>query len=146
MNTYYVTEDSFPHLQRSSAIVQKVEVEVSPVENAIHSIVKKNKELLEIITKFERTTTATTAGSSANVNISPFTMILKGCIDAAVNGGVNMYKSAFLGPEYLAAAVPGTADVTARKQQVARLQDALFQQLDILEKGTRDTHRAMFTC
>lgn len=33
-------------------------------------------------------------------NINPFTMVLKGVIDAAVNGGVFKYQDAFFVPEY----------------------------------------------
>ena len=36
-------------------------------------------------------------------NINPFTMVLKGVIDAAVNGGVKRYQEAFFAPEYIVA-------------------------------------------
>ena len=88
-NYYYVTEDSFPTIHRRSEIIQKAEVLVSPIDYALVTVMEKNKEIVQIISKHE----------SGKENISPFTMVLKGVIDAAVNGGVHMYKDAFFNAE-----------------------------------------------
>ena len=67
-NTYYLTEDAFPTIHRRTEITKKTEINVSPIDNAINTVVDKNKELNHIIAKHE----------SGKENISPFTMVLKG--------------------------------------------------------------------
>ena len=118
-NMYSITEDAFPTIHRRSEIIQKLEVMVSPIDNALNSILEKNKELQQIVFKHENGT---------KENISPFTMILKGVIDAAVNGGVNIYRDAFFSPEYL-------NENSDKKLTVIKLKESLVEQLDILEKG-----------
>lgn len=49
-------------------------------------------------------------------NINPYTMVLKGVIDAAVNGGADKYRSAFFVPEYIAENPDHAARVTGLKQ------------------------------
>ena len=84
-NTYYITEDTFPTIHRRSQIIRKDVKESHPIENAFKSVQEKNKELEEFNSKF----------ASENAQLQSFTMILKGTIDAAVNGGTEKYKDAF---------------------------------------------------
>ena len=63
---------------------------MSPVENALKTIVQKNEELREIIDQYDH--------SERKQNINPFTMALNGVIDAAVNGGVGKYSEVFFAP------------------------------------------------
>lgn len=37
-NTYFVTESSFPTILRRLQVIKKVDIEVSPIDNAIHSV------------------------------------------------------------------------------------------------------------
>ncbi len=67
-------------------------------------------------------------GSSRDLNINPFTMVLNGVIDAAVAGGVAMYQKAFLTPAY-ASANPGDMPL------INKLKNNILYQVDILEKG-----------
>jgi len=71
-------------------------------------------------------------GSSRDLNINPFTMVLNGVIDAAVAGGVAMYQKAFLTPAY-ASANPGDMPL------INKLKNNILYQVDILEKGTFST-------
>ncbi|EGG21230.1 SH3 domain-containing protein [Cavenderia fasciculata] len=119
INNYYILQDSFPTIHRRSEIVRRYEVELSPIDNAVNSVMSKNTELNEMSIKHE---------NGNDTNISPFTMILKGVIDAAVNGGVNMYKQVFFSKEYL-------VDNPDKKETVDRLKSALSQQVIILEKS-----------
>jgi len=91
---------------------------LSPIDNAVDTIQKKNNELLEIITKHE----------NGKENISPFTMVLKGVIDAAVNGGVSLYQEAFFTTEYL-------KENPDKQAAVTKLKQTLNEQIDILAKG-----------
>ena len=58
-------------------------MELTPLENAIESILSKNRELAEIIEAYQ-------ADSSLNVN--RLSMVLNGVIDANVNGGIANYQ------------------------------------------------------
>jgi len=89
-------------------------------------MVNKNVELGEMIQKYERGT---------ETNISPFTMVLKGVIDAAVNGGVNLYKQAFFVPEYV-------LQNPSHVGSVEMLKKCLSEQVNVLEKGLK-THGRM---
>eukprot|EP01114_Cavostelium_apophysatum_P014920 TRINITY_DN3977_c0_g1_i2.p1 TRINITY_DN3977_c0_g1~~TRINITY_DN3977_c0_g1_i2.p1 ORF type:complete len:1173 (+),score=379.10 TRINITY_DN3977_c0_g1_i2:1536-5054(+) len=119
MNTYYVTKNTFPSIHRASPIIEKSESEVHPIDNAIHAVQAKNKEILEIITKYEL---------GSRENISPFTMVLKGVVDAAVNGGFRLYRDAFLVPDYL-------LKEPEKKPGVFKLKESLRDQFETLEKG-----------
>lgn len=109
MNAYYYTEDTFPTTHRRSEIIKKTITELPPIDNAYNAIKNKNQEIVgklavsqfndhftyfsaEMTTKYDR-------GTEQNIN--PYTMVLKGVIDAAVNGGVEKYKAAFFVPEYV---------------------------------------------
>lgn len=59
---------------------------------------------------------------------SGFTMALKGVIDAAVNGGVDIYKKAFFTEEY-------EKNNPTHSTHIVHLKALLEQQIQILEKG-----------
>ena len=89
---YVFTEDSFPAVHSRSKIVKQEVVERSPIETAVRSIEKKTADI-------ERMCSALQSGADAPVNA--LTMALNGVIDAEVNGGLRMYREAFLVPAYL---------------------------------------------
>ncbi|KYQ89326.1 SH3 domain-containing protein [Tieghemostelium lacteum] len=117
-NYYYFIQDTFPTIHRRSEIIKRTEIELAPIDNAVNSIIGKNVELIEMIAKHEH---------AAESNTSHFTMVLKGVIDAAVNGGVNLYKEVFFSPEYL-------VENPTKKDSVDRLKLSLSNQVAILEK------------
>jgi len=64
---------------------------VTPLQNAINSVVEKTGELKTLITKYSE---------HPETNPQPFIMLLNGVICAAVNCGTWMYREAFLSDEY----------------------------------------------
>ncbi|ELR23221.1 SH3 domain containing protein [Acanthamoeba castellanii str. Neff] len=122
MNYYFTSEEAFPGVVRRSEIVSVSTSELSPIDNAIINIVDKNMELEKMIETFS------VPGGSGNV--SPFTMVLKGVIDAAVNGGVMRYEQAFLNNGY-AEEHPDHAD------KVDLLRSVLDQQIAVLDRGLK---------
>lgn len=60
-----------------------LQVEMSPLENAIEVLENKNQQLKTLITQCQ---------TRQMQNINPLTMCLNGVIDAAVNGGVSRYQ------------------------------------------------------
>jgi len=117
-NTYLITEDSFPTIHRRSEVIKKVEVTLSPVENAVNSIKDKNKELVANIEKYYQ----------SKEYASPFTMLLNGVIDAAVNGGVEKYADAFLSNTFV-------GQNPDKKPLVEDLKEGFKKQATLLEKG-----------
>jgi len=88
--TIMATDETFPTSSRRLEISKITKVEKSPIQNAVEAMHAKNEELHFLCQKYR--------ASSENVN--PLTMSIKGAVDAAVNGGVPMYRAAFFGPEY----------------------------------------------
>jgi hypothetical protein len=116
-NWYMVTEDAFPTVHTRSEVVKKVVVETTPVQNAIAMIADKNREIQQVTAKQEA------AGST-------LTLVLKGVIDAAVNGGTTLYIHAFLNDSYLQSK---PQDISLCEQ----LHTLLEQQIPLLEEGLK---------
>jgi len=121
-NTFYFTEDTFPTVQRRSIIVRQETTELSPIECAYKTILEKNKELKDLIEKHspERPPPFPPLGE--------LTMVLKGAIDAAVNGGTELYKDAFFNAQF-------EQENPDKKHLVAVLKEALATQIEELEAG-----------
>ncbi|KAI8393718.1 uncharacterized protein BYT42DRAFT_609489 [Radiomyces spectabilis] len=94
-----VCEESFPTIARRSKIVSITVKEVSPIENAVVAMENKNRELEELQKKY-MVYVVQSRPPSGPININPFSMALNGAVDAPVNGGVPLYKKAFLTTEY----------------------------------------------
>ena len=90
---FLYVKDAFPSSRCRSVVTKRVEVIVTPLENAVSSVVDKTKELHTLIAKFN---------DHPEENPQPFIMLMNGVICAAVNGGTWMYKEAFLGEDYRA--------------------------------------------
>ena len=73
----------FHFIDRVILNVFNLQEELSPLQNATHSISSKNKELALIVTTFE---------TYPEENINPLSMVLNGVIDANVNGGISKYQ------------------------------------------------------
>ncbi|KAI8980817.1 hypothetical protein BDB01DRAFT_851559 [Pilobolus umbonatus] len=97
----FVCEDKFPTIVRRSKIIAITKSEVSPIENAVIAMENKNRELMALEKKYSAYLNNGASNSTTHpVNISPFSMSLNGAVDAPVNGGVPLYKKAFLTKEY----------------------------------------------
>lgn len=96
MKTVFTCEESFPSTARRSKVVSVEDLEISPIENAVLAMENKNAELMALERKYAAYLTQRSKQSNVQVNISPFSMALNGAVDAPVNGGVSLYKKAFL--------------------------------------------------
>ncbi|CAO3663881.1 unnamed protein product [Rhizopus stolonifer] len=126
----FVCEDQFPNIVRRSLIVSVHTKEVSPIENAVGAMENKNKELVSLEKKY-----AAYLVSRSSVNINPFSMSLNGAVDAPVNGGVPLYKKAFLSQEYW-------NKHPEMRPLITRLQKAIVDQVCIIEKCL-ETHNRL---
>ena len=136
--TIFYTEENFPCRSRRSRIVQMITFELKPIENAIIAIRTKTRQLEALQKQFSsyqgpkgrRPTSILNLrnsfnGSSSNtpldMNTNPFTMALKGAIDAPVNGGIPMYKAAFISPD--------RSDIDSTPQLRGSLQESIDEQV-----------------
>lgn len=117
MDIIYTTKDNFPTITDRSEIIEVETKEVTPIENAVQTIRSKNVELSKLAEQYKDSTE----------NASPFTMVLSGTIDAAVSGGVENYKKAFLDPDYL-------KQNPQHKIFIDELCDAFTYQLEVLSE------------
>lgn len=102
--TVLTCEDSFPTILRRSEVIKVQVVELSPIENAVIAMENKNREFLALERKFGGyLSQLKSMQGGGSVNVNPFSMALNGAVDAPVNGGVPMYKNAFLTDEFLVA-------------------------------------------
>jgi len=108
--TILITENKFPSLLRRSEVIYLKIIELSPIENGVLTLIAKNRELNMAKERYGKAESAIKHGQeiptdmklvTGGVNINPLTMLLNGAVDARVNGGVPMYRSAFLCPEFL---------------------------------------------
>ena len=73
--------------------------------------------------------------ANSSLNSNPFTMALNGVVDAAVNGGVNMYRTTFFVPEYI-------QKNPEHKKWVEELKEALMQQVRAAPPARAQPNRA----
>jgi len=117
--TYIFTKETFPCTRRRVEVVARKEEMITPISNAIATLLAKNTELLDKVDKVK-------TSPPGPVDVGPLSMNLQGTIDAAVNGGTKLYVEAFLCDEYTQA-FPSEASL---QQQ---LKDAIREQIKILE-------------
>lgn len=101
--TTLICEDSFPTILRQSRVIKATVTELSPIENAVFAMEQKNSELAGLEKKYALLVAKLPKNQqqgSSNININPFSMALNGAVDAPVNGGVPMYKTAFLSEDF----------------------------------------------
>eukprot|EP00800_Vazella_pourtalesii_P012913 TRINITY_DN3023_c0_g1_i4.p1 TRINITY_DN3023_c0_g1~~TRINITY_DN3023_c0_g1_i4.p1 ORF type:complete len:841 (-),score=170.33 TRINITY_DN3023_c0_g1_i4:233-2755(-) len=117
--TSFITRDEFPGILKWSEVITSSKVEISPLENALHTVESKNKEIYGLINKYKENT---------NISISPLSMALNGVIDAAVMGGISNYQKAFFNDDYLIQH-PEHSDF------VTQLNTLIEDQIDVLREG-----------
>ncbi|KAG1406694.1 hypothetical protein G6F60_002733 [Rhizopus arrhizus] len=122
----FVCEDKFPTIVRRSRIISVQAKEISPIENAVKTVENKNIELVSLEKKYSIYLT-TRSPTTQPININPFSMSLNGSVDAPVNGGVPLYKKAFLSKEYW-------SKHPEMRPWINRLQEAILDQVQIIEK------------
>ncbi|KAI9478709.1 MAG: hypothetical protein EXX96DRAFT_571922 [Benjaminiella poitrasii] len=133
-------EDNFPTIVRRSKIIRSHVSIISPIENAVTAVENKNKELISLEKKYSSTYLSKDGRRISGIakqpiNISPFSMSLNGAVDAPVNGGIPLYKTAFLSKDYW-------EKNPEMRQWIYRLQSAIEDQAIIIEKCL-DTHKKL---
>lgn len=93
----YETQLSFPTLMNRSDVKSSSTVRLSPLENAIRTILNKNNDLVQLESMIN---IAYKEKSDYTSLMNDLSRHLTGTVDAPVNGGVGQYKTFFLDPRY----------------------------------------------
>ncbi|KAJ3216887.1 hypothetical protein HDU67_008794 [Dinochytrium kinnereticum] len=153
--TLLITGDSFPCLDRRSEVIRSYVIELSPIENAVITVRAKNRQLLGLEKKYEAPALTQIGSSTANMmqsgsapkrssgsalssntanfpspasrNVNLFTMALNGAVDAPVNGGVPMYRKAFLNGQY-------KKDNPSSVVYIEMLEKSIDEQVEIIQR------------
>ena len=127
---YLTTRHAFPTTHRRSVVVRVREVVLNPVEAAVAGLQERTTALRDLI---ERAAAGPDRGAEQD-----FTQALQGVVDAAVSGGVSMYRPFVDGsfrdshPEIVEdLAAPGKALL------IDELRAALLDQLRAMARGIR---------
>lgn len=95
--TTYETHLSFPTLMNRSDIKATDVIKLSPLENAIRTIVNKNDDLIQLESLINLTIKEK---GDYNTYMNDLSRHLAGTVDSPVNGGVGQYRPFFTDPKY----------------------------------------------
>lgn len=85
--TTYETQLSFPTLMNRSDIKDTTTVKLSPLDNAIRTLINRNNELIQIESGLIK--------ENPDYKVTDLSRVLSGTVDAPVNGGVGQYRNFF---------------------------------------------------
>ncbi|KAJ3068216.1 hypothetical protein HDU98_008626 [Podochytrium sp. JEL0797] len=122
--TLFLSADTFPCLSQRSQVIKSFTIQLSPIENAIIAVRTKSRQLCAFLRQFENPENNGGSGGGVEANVNSFTMALNGAIDAPVNGGIPMYRKAFL--------EDGAAGYSA--SQVKMLSWSIENQIELLHR------------
>uniref|UniRef100_A0A182ID12 Signaling protein n=1 Tax=Anopheles arabiensis TaxID=7173 RepID=A0A182ID12_ANOAR len=111
------TTDPLPGILRWFPVKSTETIMISPIEMAIETVDAKNRAIRELVLEHQ---------NDPRIPVHSLSAIIKGVVDAAINGGLPIYEEAFLTPEYLERH-PGD------DRLVARLKDLIASQIPLLE-------------
>jgi hypothetical protein len=116
--TYFTTEEAFPTVLRRSEVVAMEVLEISPIENALHEVELKTKELASLNLRY-----TALAKTAQVVSTNALSMCLNSAVDAPVDGGISSYRQIFFNPDYI-------ARCPERTELVEKLRKAIDDQVD----------------
>lgn len=111
--------EPLPNILRWLEIKRQTVIELPPIEVACETLSNTMKELEELMNQYKL---------DSNKNLNPFTMRLKGTIDANVQGGIPKYQEAFLSESYLSM-------VEAKDYHVQKLRALIVNMMQVLDSA-----------
>ncbi|KAG6331845.1 hypothetical protein ID866_7243 [Astraeus odoratus] len=118
--TLYTTEQAFPTVLRRSDITDTEVVLVSPVENALHEVEQKTRELASFHLRY-----AALAKTSQSFSTNALSMSLNSAVDPTQDS-IPAYREFFFDPSYV-------ARHRDRAEQVERLRTAIDDQVRVID-------------
>jgi dedicator of cytokinesis protein 3 len=117
--TYFNTEEAFPTVLRRSEVVAIETSEISPLENALHEVQQKTKELAALELKY-----SALAKTAQAVSTNALAMCLNSAVDSPADSGIASYRQVFFAPDYI-------VKNPDRAEQVDKLQKAIVEQVGV---------------
>uniref|UniRef100_A0A182K3M6 DOCKER domain-containing protein n=1 Tax=Anopheles christyi TaxID=43041 RepID=A0A182K3M6_9DIPT len=111
------TTDPLPGILRWFPVKSSETIMISPIEMAIETVDAKNRAIRDLVLEHQ---------NDPRIPVHSLSAVIKGVVDAAINGGLPIYEEAFLTPDYLERH-PGDDHL------VARLKDLIASQIPLLE-------------
>ncbi|KAJ8345593.1 hypothetical protein SKAU_G00297860 [Synaphobranchus kaupii] len=124
--TTLILSHPLPGISRWFEVERRELVEVSPLQNAVSVVEKKNQELRSLISQYDN--------RQLHSNINLLSMCLNGVIDAAVNGGVARYQEAFFDKQYISSHPEDAEKITQLRQLMQEQVHVLGVGLAVHEK------------
>lgn len=119
--TTFVTAYPLPGILRWFAVTSTTTTVISPLENAIETMMKTNEKILSEINRHQ---------NDPSLPINPLSMLLNGIVDPAVMGGFAKYETAFFQEPYL-------EEHPEDQGNIERLKDLIAWQIPLLSEGVR---------
>ncbi|NXJ84132.1 DOCK2 protein, partial [Trogon melanurus] len=119
--TTFVTAYPLPGILRWFVVTSTTTTIISPLENAIETMVKTNEKIMSEINRHQ---------NDPSLPINPLSMLLNGIVDPAVMGGFAKYETAFFQESYL-------QEHPEDKGNIEKLKDLIAWQTPLLAEGIR---------
>ncbi|XP_050566552.1 dedicator of cytokinesis protein 2-like [Cygnus atratus] len=126
--TTFVTAYPLPGILRWFVVTTTTTNIISPLENAIETMMKTNEKILSEINRHQ---------SDPSLPVNPLSMLLNGIVDPAVMGGFAKYETAFFQESYL-------KEHPEDQGNIDKLKDLIAWQTPLLAEGIR-IHRRKVT-
>lgn len=120
--TFIETSESLPNILRWFEIKRQSVRELPPVEVACETMANTLKELEDLMNQYKL---------DNKRNLNPFTMRLKGTIDANVQGGIPKYQEAFFSDAYLNSPEGKDPNVTKLRSLIINIMQVLDNALEL---------------
>ncbi|NWT06378.1 DOCK2 protein, partial [Mionectes macconnelli] len=119
--TTFVTAYPLPGILRWFAVTATTTTTISPLENAIETMMKTNEKIMSEINRHQ---------NDPSLPINPLSMLLNGIVDPAVMGGFAKYEAAFFQESYLKKHPRDAGNIE-------KLKDLIAWQTPLLAEGIR---------
>ncbi|KFW85434.1 Dedicator of cytokinesis protein 2, partial [Manacus vitellinus] len=119
--TTFVTAYPLPGILRWFAVTATTTTIISPLENAIETMMKTNEKIMSEINRHQ---------NDPSLPINPLSMLLNGIVDPAVMGGFAKYEAAFFQESYLKKHPRDAGNIE-------KLKDLIAWQTPLLAEGIR---------
>ncbi|XP_064304760.1 dedicator of cytokinesis protein 2-like [Phalacrocorax carbo] len=119
--TTFITAYPLPGILRWFVVTSTTMTIISPLENAIETMMKTNEKIMSEINRHQ---------NDPSLPINPLSMLLNGIVDPAVMGGFAKYETAFFQESYL-------QEHPEDKGNIEKLKDLIAWQTPLLAEGIR---------
>ncbi|XP_062488155.1 dedicator of cytokinesis protein 2-like isoform X2 [Pezoporus occidentalis] len=119
--TSFLTAYPLPGILRWFAVTSTTTTIISPLENAIETMMKTNEKIMSEINRHQQ---------DPGLPINPLSMLLSGIVDPAVMGGFAKYEMAFFQESYL-------REHPEDEENIEKLKDLIAWQVPLLAEGIR---------